>query len=344
MVRNDLDNIVLHPRELHVLMAQLRALGSFIDNSGIDLCWIESDVYGPATVKQIIDGNHVKRGLTAHTVTLQVLFTLYQKAFLSTLENHSVLRIKELARNLGRLRSLDITNKMEVFEQENNKDAEFQVFSCYLRMVMERMAFQRAVCTGDWKLHLALLEIFTKYFFAYDRLHYARMIPLYLAEMKMMEESDPEMHQEFVAGWDWVVNKNSDVSFCEHGADHALEQINRSIKVSGGLVGIMLNPNARNKFFLIAPELSRLADEAKEMAGANDDNNIHHHTLANSVIPCKKKNIEQLLTMMENFTNSFSLESDQLFSLVTIVMPNQVKDLMEQTNIGQDLFGVFAKD
>ena len=100
MARNDLDHIVLHPGELHVLMAQLRTLGSFIDNSGIDLCWIESDLYGPATVKQIINGNHVKRGLTAQIVTLQILFTLYQKVFLSTLENHSVLRIEELARNL----------------------------------------------------------------------------------------------------------------------------------------------------------------------------------------------------------------------------------------------------
>ena len=111
------------------------------------------------------------------------------------------------------------------------------------------------------------------------------MIPLYLAEMKMLEESDPEMHQEFVAG-NWVVNKNFGVSFCGLGADHALEQINRSMKVSGSLVGITLNPNARNKFFLIASELSQLADGAKEMAGAtaNDDINIHHHTLADSVI------------------------------------------------------------
>ena len=83
------------------------------------------------------------------------------------------------------------------------------------------------------------------------------------------------------------------------------------------------------------------------MAGAtaNDDINIHHHTLADSVISCEEKSIEQLLTTMENFSNPFSLESDQLFNLVAkVVMTDQVKkDLMEQTNIGQDLFGVFVK-
>ena len=53
-----------------------------------------------------------------------------------------------------------------------------------------------------------------------------------------------------------------------------------------------------------------------------------------------------MLTTIENFTNPFSLETDQLFNLVTkVVVPDQVKkDLMEQTKIGQDLFGVFVKD
>jgi hypothetical protein len=58
-----------------------------------------------------------------------------------------------------------------------------------------------------------------------------------------------------------------------------------------GSVGITLNANASVKFFLIAPELSRLADEAKEMAGAtaSDDISIHHHTLIVSVTSREEK-------------------------------------------------------
>ena len=62
-------------------MAQLRTIGAFIENSGLDMCWVESDLYGPFTVKQILAENHVKRGEAAHTVTLQALFSLYQEAF-----------------------------------------------------------------------------------------------------------------------------------------------------------------------------------------------------------------------------------------------------------------------
>ena len=99
---------------------------------------------------------------------------------------------------------------------------------------MEMMAFIRAVCTGDWDLHLKTLEVFTKYFFAHDLLWYARMIPLYLAEIDKLEVSDPEIYAEFKRG-NWVVNKISCVSFCSIGADHALEHVNRLMKVAGGV-------------------------------------------------------------------------------------------------------------
>ena len=49
------------------------------------MCWIESELYSPSTVKQILDGNHVKRGEKAHTITLQAWFALYLDGFPKTL-------------------------------------------------------------------------------------------------------------------------------------------------------------------------------------------------------------------------------------------------------------------
>ena len=85
MARNDLNHLILRPGELHIVMAMLRTIGAYIDSSGIDMCWIESELYGPTTVKQILDGNHVKRDEKAHMITLQVLFALYLDEFLKTL-------------------------------------------------------------------------------------------------------------------------------------------------------------------------------------------------------------------------------------------------------------------
>ena len=82
--RNDMNDIILRPGELHIVMAMLRSIGKYIEDSGIDQCWIESGLYGPNTVKQILNGNHVKRGIKAHLITLQSLFHLYQDAFFET--------------------------------------------------------------------------------------------------------------------------------------------------------------------------------------------------------------------------------------------------------------------
>ena len=60
-----------------------KTIGVYIEASGIDMAWIESDLYSPAaTVKQILDGSHIKRAETAHLITLQAFFILYREAFL----------------------------------------------------------------------------------------------------------------------------------------------------------------------------------------------------------------------------------------------------------------------
>ena len=60
MACHDLNNIILRPGELYIVMAQLKTTGAYIENSGIDMTWIEADLYGPSTVSQILEGNHVK--------------------------------------------------------------------------------------------------------------------------------------------------------------------------------------------------------------------------------------------------------------------------------------------
>ena len=119
------------------------------------------------------------------------------------------------------------------------------------------------------------------------------------------------------------------------------------MKVSGGLVGITLNPNARNKFFLIAPELARLAEEAKNMAGLSRQKKTgEHHNLTTAVLVREEKNIEQLTTTIKRFSNPFTEESDDLLNLVTkVVVADKVKkDLCGQSEIGRKMLETFVKE
>lgn len=205
--------------------------------------------------------------------------------------------------------------------------------------------FIRAVQTGDWSLHLVTLEMFTKYFFAHDKINYARMIPAYLVKMSSLKASDREIYEEFIQG-NWVVNKNAQVPFCTVGADNALEHTNCSMKVSGGLVGITLNEAAWTKFFLIAPELASLAEQVKNMAGVSSKPQGCHHNLTTAVLAHEEKGVAQLTATIERFANPFSDAHTDLFNLVTkVVMPETVKkDLCEQSEIGRRPFDCFVKE
>jgi len=60
--------------------------------------------------------------------------------------------------------------------------------------------------------------------------------------------------------------------------------------VTGELVGINLKTSARAKFFLIAPELAGLAEQAKSMAGSSSTTSVsHHHALTSAVLAREEK-------------------------------------------------------
>ncbi|CAH3182528.1 unnamed protein product [Porites lobata] len=199
-------------RTLHIVMAQLRTIGAFIENSGLDMCWVESDLYGPCTVKQILDGNHVKRE-AAHMVTLQALFSLYQEAFF--LRHPSVRTIVEKSAN-------QLSNACKKGDKQDIKARHEElaktISSTELAAKMEQFDADHedsplAVRTGDWDLHLEALQLFVKYFFAHDMLNYAPMIPVYLAEMEIVKETDPEIYQEFQNG-NWVEQEREGSILC----------------------------------------------------------------------------------------------------------------------------------
>ena len=82
MARKGINHLVLRPGELHIVIAMLKTIGAYIESGGIDLCWQEAELYGSSTVKQILDGKHVKRGEKVHLITLQAFFRLYLEGFL----------------------------------------------------------------------------------------------------------------------------------------------------------------------------------------------------------------------------------------------------------------------
>ena len=92
--------------------------------------------------------------------------------------------------------------------------------------------FKRASREGDWNLHLESLKALARYFFAHGRLSFARMVPLYLAQMHKCKIDDPDIYLEFMQG-NFCIN-NNESPFCAIGPDQAIEHVNKLMKVRGG--------------------------------------------------------------------------------------------------------------
>ena len=117
------------------------------------------------------------------------------------------------------------------------------------------------------------------------------------------------------------------------------------MKVAGELVRITLNPAALTKFFLIAPELARLSEEAKLLAGMSSPIEMHHHGLSISVLTRQEKNIKELTSTIQGFTNPFTENDKDLCYIVTkAVMPDVRTDVVSEPQIGNNLAETFIAE
>ena len=54
----------------------------FTEGSLLEGVWIEADIFELATVRQILECRYYERVVSAHVISLQALFSLYQNAFI----------------------------------------------------------------------------------------------------------------------------------------------------------------------------------------------------------------------------------------------------------------------
>lgn len=234
--------------ELHVVMCALRALGSSIENSGIDDAWIESGVYGSATTRQILKCTHYKRSLRAHIYSYMALYEFVLEQFFNensdltemcqdaSLKMEDVCSVEKKSSKFASVQQAN-ENLMHILTQENvmkrlqdweaqkSKNAMFLSLMNYLHRVESILFFVAASRSGDLNLHLQAGEALSKLFFAMDRLKYKRLWPRYIADMHALKNDHPDTWRE-LEKVNISVTKSS-ILFVSIGADHACEQMNR---------------------------------------------------------------------------------------------------------------------
>ena len=366
--RDDLRNkFILRLGDLHIVFAQLRAIGSYIE-SALNDTWIEADIYGSCTVKQIINCSHMKRAVAAHEATLLVLYRSYFKSlslrypglFLgpcgslySTVsllseacecrdENRIRVLHKQLSKELANIRLLDIMNE---FDKQMSDNQQFQFLRVYMRMVERLFQFIHATRARDWILYLSAAEELCVDITSMDRLKYRRFLPVYIADMKHLDVFDPAVNNLFVEG-EFCVKKN-DTPFTTIGVDHAGDQINKIMKIDGGLIGISNNENVGNRYFLTVPLLANISKNILNGSFRNTTPTIHHENtsafqnrqslLITKLEACLKEELSAVFT---------SAESQCAYNMITkVYLPENVsKETIKCEEVGRELYNTSCKE
>lgn len=121
--------------------------------------------------------------------------------------------------------------------------------------------------------------------------------------MLKLKNSDPDTWQ-FFKDENFCVNKNA-APFYAIGVDHAMEQENKLMKVTGGIKGLTQNQAALDRFMLTSPTLSHLSIEFRVSAGIEKKVVAKHYQLTGSSKVRISKNVDKLVKKMEEFDVSF---------------------------------------
>ena len=123
-----------------------------------------------------------------------------------------------------------------------------------LKMELAIFTLIRSFRQGNFELFRYTLYEMILYFFANDNVNYARLIPIHLRDIKVLEEQHPDVASEFHKG-NFVIQKSRrDLSAMV--IDH--EKKNSVIKGDGCAIGLTEDPAVLRRWMVAGQETSRL--------------------------------------------------------------------------------------
>ena len=195
------------------------------------------------------------------------------------------------------------------------KSPTFMFRDLILRYETLVLIFVRAHRQRNFPLYVNVLEELAPLFFGLDHVNYARWVPVHIGDMKSLPQP---IKEEFESNGNWVVSKTGK-AFSAIPFDHAHEQENRSVKGSGGCIGLTENPVAFSHWMLSGPELSRLQKQfEKELFSDKDpDNpqNFQNHEQGLSTQRTFQKQVVSLCDTNRKMGNPFLAVFSDLITL-----------------------------
>ena len=224
------------------------------------------------------------------------------------------------------------------FKNEVTGPAKF--YPNFMKMYELFLLFTRATRQSLCDLHLASLEAMIPYFFVHNLQNYARLIPLYIAQMRNIKIYGEETWKFFENGH-FSVNK-SHFPFTAIGAYHGIEQLKRELKVAGGVKGLLQNENTLHGFILCAPVSDSVCEDFRKRNNTKKEARDKHYQLTGTTNSRIMGNFDKRLSHFRSIELSFQ-SSEHMYNVVSnaVLLESIPSDIANQQIIGKKMYENF---
>ena len=353
------ESVVIHLGAFHTLCSYMGALGKYVESSGFEEVILEAGVCASGSLQQVMDGRHYNRSLRIHHNMLDAMYRLVMRRFVddNEVDVQTLSKLQQLSENpcaesLQNAKADDVSEsfvrRLSDFVEgirrgKLGKTAQFWINYCDAVVIM--VTFLRAVKENDVDLYISCLRAMCPALFASNRLHYARYLPLYHAQLAAVDADAMELLRQ-----NGLSVSRSHVPACRIPVDQTIEQtINRSAKSAGGVVGFSRNKNAYYRWCVTRHKRASFLDAMYEHLAINHTSGTTHGSLRQAELRSSEKEVRQLLVAFANFNNPFAMPvtaNDKLICLSSGRPANEdiETDLLRYFHKGEESVKQFLKD
>ncbi|CAG9762688.1 unnamed protein product [Ceutorhynchus assimilis] len=297
-------SLFIHFGSFHTMMSYHKAVGKFMDGSGLVNMLIDSGIMANGSAYTFLKGKHFNRCRKFHPLLSLALQILHFERFLVDKQFPEV-EIEKL--------------KMHIVEFNTINTVNPRITSVIANMVFDEYEkFKEDTLKGkhDFELFKYMLPKLTNLFFTMNHQNYSRYLTLYADKLNKIEETHPGLLndcKECLLGIRRTLNP-----FCRIPIDLSLEQTVNADAASkaSGVINLTDSFSARQRWSITHAVRTHATTMMTELCGMKKGDDTVKD-LKKSTIQHWRKKLVTLLDFMQNCTNPFSknLEKSHLYNV-----------------------------
>ncbi|XP_050505694.1 uncharacterized protein LOC126883969 [Diabrotica virgifera virgifera] len=321
-------NLFIHLGSFHIMLSFFKAVGKFINGCGLTNMLVDAEVLANGSINTFLTGKHFNRCCKIHPIISLALQLLHVEFFLEN-KQYDLETIKTYLKHYSENENENpvINNELchKIFEDyaqfkkdtlQGNHGKTPQIFMMYIQLIDYYLMLEFSIRTANFDIYKYVLEKMTNIFFAFNHQNYARYLTIYLNKLEKIEETHPGLIQEY--GDCFFGIRRTTKPFSRNPIDITLEQtINaHAASRSSGIINMTNSVGARQKWAITHSLRTNMISKLMDFCNLYSKDDITKD-LRKSSICHSNKNVENLLTIIQQCTNPFSsnLSQENLYNI-----------------------------